>query len=261
MSKASKTKTTGTRNGVIIGVVIAAVLLVVGVVVWQLMQGPMVRLKSPAELERLAETLECEDCKIEIVNPAGEATGNLAEIVNGDEAAPVKVFAYLDYMVAPDYNAAVNTILNQIVDVYDGEVAVVTRGYVATGEEESVTVAAAVEAAAIQGYGQAYINLLHEDNERWSKLEGRELQKELEEIFMQASENKGDREQFRKDMGSDEVMQKLVFNQAMADRTDRGNVVTVFFVNDEKLAEEGDGEFARLMTNLIDKKLAETKQE
>lgn len=85
------------------------------------------------------------------VLPAMDASGNLPENINGDKDALVKIYEYADYPCG--YCGMMNPILNEIVEDYDGKVAVVFRSYILLYHEKNgMPAASAANAAAIQGH-------------------------------------------------------------------------------------------------------------
>lgn len=109
------------------------------------------------------------------VLPATDASGNLPENINGDKDAPVKIYEYADYPCS--YCGLMNPVLNEIVEDYDGQVAVVFRSYILSYHEKNgVPAASAANAAAIQGYWKKYKDLLFENQDDWFYSTGAQLQ-------------------------------------------------------------------------------------
>ena len=79
-----------------------------------------------------------------------DVTGNLPEKITGSPDAKVIIYEYADY--ACSHCAEMNTYVKKLVDTYDGDVAVVFRGFLLNGYPNNVEAAAATNAAAIQGY-------------------------------------------------------------------------------------------------------------
>lgn len=186
--------------------------------------------------------------------PADALSGNLPENVKGKTDAPVVIYEYGDYQCS--YCAAMNPLINEIVEDYKGKVAVVLRTYVLSYHNNGVQAASAANAAAIQGYWEDYKDLLFANQNEWFYSEPSKLQGQLEGYFQQASNGKGDLEKFREDMQSEAVQKKLAFDQGMGDAVDIGG--TPWFFMDGKWIENENmkpADYAEKIRGMIDEKL------
>ena len=233
---------TGLMIGGIVGVVLAFVALIA-----------ITQLQNKADIDYEAYDLNS-------VIAADENTGGLAENVDGDPDAPVLLYEYGDYQCTAC--APMNPYINELLEEYDGKVAVVFRTYIMSYHDNGVAAASAANAAAIQGYWKEYKDLLYETQNDWYYAEGDERQQMFEQYFEQATDGKGDLEQFRQDMGSKEVAQKIKFDAALSERV--GLEWTPSFYLDGELLDQRNittSEFMDLLREKIDAKLAELGEE
>lgn len=232
---------TGLMIGGIVGIVLAFVALIA-----------ITQLQNKADVDYEAYDLNS-------VIAADENTGGLAENVDGDPDAPVLLYEYGDYQCTAC--APMNPHINELLEEYDGKVAVVFRTYIMSYHDNGVAAASAANAAAIQGYWKEYKDLLYETQNDWYYAEGDERQQMFEQYFEQATDGKGDLEQFRQDMGSKEVAQKIKFDAALSERV--GLEWTPSFYLDGELLDQRNittSEFMDLLREKIDAKLAVQKR-
>ena len=233
---------TGLMIGGIVGIVLAFVALIA-----------ITQLQNKADIDYEAYDLNS-------VIAADENTGGLAENVDGDPEAPVLLYEYGDYQCTAC--APMNPYINELLEEYDGKVAVVFRTYIMSYHDNGVAAASAANAAAIQGYWKEYKDLLYETQNDWYYAEGDERQQMFEQYFEQATDGKGDLEQFRQDMGSKEIAQKIKFDAALSERV--GLEWTPSFYLDGELLDQRNittSEFMDLLREKIDAKLAELGEE
>lgn len=232
---------TGLMIGGIVGIVLAFVALIA-----------ITQLQNKADIDYEAYDLNS-------VIAADENTGGLAENIDGDPEAPVLLYEYGDYQCTAC--APMNPYINELLEEYDGKVAVVFRTYIMSYHDNGVAAASAANAAAIQGYWKEYKDLLYETQNDWYYAEGDERQQMFEQYFEQATDGKGDLEQFRQDMGSKEVAQKIKFDAALSERV--GLEWTPSFYLDGELLDQRNittSEFMDLLREKIDAKLAAQKR-
>ena len=233
---------TGLMIGGIVGVVLAFVALIA-----------ITQLQNRAEVDYNSYDLNS-------VIAADENSGGLAENIDGDPDAPVLLYEYGDYQCTAC--APMNPYINELIEEYDGKLAVVFRTYIMSYHDNGVAAASAANAAAIQGYWKEYKDLLYETQNDWYYAEGDERQQMFEQYFEQATDGKGDLEQFRQDMGSKEVAQKIKFDSALSERV--GLEWTPSFYLDGELLDQRNittSEFLDLLREKIDAKLAELGEE
>ena len=160
-----------------------------------------------------------------------------------------------------------NPKINALVEEYDGKVAVVFRTEIMDYHQNGTAAASAALAAAKQGYWQEYKDLLFTNQNDWYYSDVQQRQSQFEEYFTKASrcntfrcrQQKQQRlAQFREDMGSKEVSQKISFDAGMADEK-KISWTPTFYVGDV-LVSQRDITVEKFLENLraeIDKQLAE----
>lgn len=195
------------------------------------------------------------------VLPSMDASGNLPENINGDKDAPVKIYEYADYPCG--YCGMMNPILNEIVEDYDGKVAVVFRSYILSYHEKSgMPAASAANAAAIQGHWKKYKDLLFENQDDWFYSTGADLQEQLEKYFEEASDGKGDLEKFREDMKSEAVAKKIAFDYGIGNKLEIGGTPWIYIAGEwvENKGSDGKGlspaEYGKKIRAVIDEQLS-----
>lgn len=147
--------------------------------------------------------------------PASEESGNLPENIDGNPDAPILIFDYSDYQC--EHCASLNPKLNQLVEEYNGKVAVVYRNFVQSYHANGTAAAAAANAAAIQGYWKEYKDLLFANQNEWYSATASVRQELFEKYFTTVTEGKGDLAKFRADMLSDAVTAKIAFDRQLAE--------------------------------------------
>lgn len=161
-----------------------------------------------------------------------EITGNLPEKIIGNPNAKVLIYEYADY--ACSHCAEMNTVTKKLLDKYDGKVAIVYRGFLLNGYPNNVEAAAAANAAAIQGYWEKYKNLVYSEQSTWLYLTS-DVVSYFGNLFVEASDGKGDLDKFYEDMESESIAKKLAFDHAMGEAVELTGTPT-FRINGEKIS-------------------------
>ena len=223
------------KTWVIIGVLVVAFLGLVGVSIAQ----------NSAQQVEVAQVFE-----------ASEDNGGFGEMIEGDPNAPVKIYEYGDYQC--DACAPMNPYINEIVEEYDGKVAVVFRTMILSYHQNGTAAASAALAAAKQGYWKEYKDLLYTNQNDWFYSDATQRQKQFEDYLKQVSDGKGDMEQFLADMGSSEVSKKISFDADLA-RKQKVSFTPSFYVEGEFVDQRDKtrDDFLNELRAKIDEKLAE----
>lgn len=182
---------------VVIGVLVLVFGGLIGVSVWQSHSGEKIDVDQTQIIEASSES------------------GNYPEMVIGNPDAPVVLVEYGDYQC--DACAPLNPYLNEIVEDYDGKVAIVFRTMIMSYHANGVAAASAALAAYNQGYWKEFKDLMYKNLDDWFYSSAEQRQPQFEEYFMQVSDGKGDLEKFREDMQSAEVTKKINFDRKLAD--------------------------------------------
>ena len=165
---------------------------------------------------------------VEVVETAAENQGGLPEKIIGNPAtATVTVYEYADY--ACSHCASWNRIIEQYLEQYPDQIALVFRGY-DIGFTNGRAAAKAATAAQAQGYWREYKNQLFTNQAEWSALKGDDLTNQLVAYFQTASNGQGDVNKFKADISSHSVINRVdAENQAAKDA---GIQVTPTFIID-----------------------------
>lgn len=253
------------KVGIIAGIVAAIVVIIALMVLTGhlLSQRPASTQTSVATYElsnirALADNIDYKQYDLNTILNNNPAAGNLPENVKGDPAAPVVIYEYADYQCS--YCALMNPYINQIVEDYKGDVAAVFRTYILTYHANGVAAASAANAAAKQGYWAAYKDLLFANQDDWFYSTGDELQEQLESYFYVVSDCKGDIEEFRTDMASEAVAQKVAFDLGAGTEMEIGGTPW-FFIDGEWIENKNmtPAEYAQKIRSTIDAKLKSLK--
>lgn len=187
-------------------------------------------------------------------------SGGIPEMIAGDPDASIKIYEYGDYQCTAC--APMNPQVNQLLEEYDGKIAVVFRTMIMSYHQNGHAAASAALAAYKQGYWKEYKDLLFANQNDWYESSISERQKQFEEYLMTVSDNKADLEQFRKDMASDEVAAKIAFDDKLAQKAEVQ--WTPYFVVGDTLVSQRDVKSGEtFMGNLrkeIDKQLKEVEK-
>ena len=143
------------------------------------------------------------------VYEASEESGNIPEKVIGDASkARVIVYEYADYGCT--HCAEWNETITRYVEYFNGDLAVVFRGY-DLGYQNGHAVAVAATAAQLQGYWKEFKDVVFATQEEWFYSSSSDLQEQLVDYFNEASSGKGDVEKFLSDLKSDDVEKRVNF--------------------------------------------------
>ncbi len=147
---------------------------------------------------------------------ADDQSGGFEETISGDINAPAKLVVYTDYQC--NNCASLVPDLNELIDEYDGKLAVIYRVMIMSYHQNGRAAAAAALAAANQGYWEEFKELLYDKQDDWAGSSAEKRQEQFEEYFKKASKDKGDLEKFRADMESDAVSKKIAFDDKLAEQ-------------------------------------------
>lgn len=194
--------------------------------------------------------------EISVVHEPNAENGNFGEMIDGDPNAPVKIYEYGDYQC--DACAPMNPYVNEIIEEYDGKVAVVFRTMIMSYHQNGTASASAALAAARQGYWKEYKDLLYKNQNDWFYSDATQRQKQFEDYFKQVSDGKGDMEKFVADMGSSEVSKKISYDADLA-RRQKVSFTPTFYVEGDFVDQRNKtrDDFLKELRAKIDEKLAE----
>ena len=123
------------------------------------------------------------------------------------------IFEYADFQ-CPGC-AATNPWINEIIESYNGKVAIVYRSFLLSYHQNARAAASAAEAAGLQGYWKEYADLLFANQSEWETLSGSGRKEKFIEYFRGITKGAGDEKKFAEDMASEAVKAKINFDMAI----------------------------------------------
>lgn len=161
-----------------------------------------------------------------------ERNGNLGDNYEGNKDAKVLIVEYADYQ-CPGC-ATTFPYLSEIVEEYKGKVGLIFRSFILSYHKNGTAAAHAANAAALQGYWQAYATILFKNQSEWEDLETGKRDTKFKSYFEEASKNQGNADQFLSDMNSEAVKKKVKSDMAVAKLVNITETPTII-INGEKL--------------------------
>lgn len=161
-----------------------------------------------------------------------ERNGNLGDNYEGNKDAKVLIVEYADYQ-CPGC-ATTFPYLSEIVEEYKGKVGLIFRSFILSYHKNGTAAAHAANAAALQGYWQAYATILFKNQSEWEDLEAGKRDAKFKSYFEEASKNQGNADQFISDMNSEAVKKKVKSDMAVAKLVNITETPTII-INGEKL--------------------------
>lgn len=159
-----------------------------------------------------------------IIEPS-ETTGFIGEkTVGNPDDAKIVIYEYADFGCS--HCADWNRKINNLIEKYDGKIALVFRSYDIGQFKNSLKAASAATAAQIQGYFKEYKDLLYSNQSEWFYEDGADLTEILSNYFKEASKGAGDLDKFKEDIKSDSVRTRLKFEQNMGKKVDLAGTPT-----------------------------------
>lgn len=192
---------------------------------------------------------------------ADDNNGQIGDHVKyGDlETAKVIIYEYADFQCP--YCATLNPYISELMESYNGEVAVIYRHYNMSYHENSKAASAAAEAAAKQGYYELYADYLFTNQSDWEYASVSERTDLFVSYFNTVTNNQGDADQFRSDMASSEVSKKISFDNEIAKANDVPGTPS-FYLDGERIdysSTETTSDAIAYIKEQIDAKLAEVE--
>lgn len=187
---------------------------------------------------------------------AQELNGNIGDHVRGKEDSKVVVVEYADFQC--EYCALMMPKAKTVFEKYGDRVAFVFRNYNLSYHNNARSSSAAAEAAGKQGYFWEMAEMIFDRQDEWKYYTNTEERTNyFASLFEEASEGKGNKEQFANDLNDKDISKKIDFDLKIAKQRDHISETPTFFVNGEKLESTSLDEDG--LSKLIEKKLEETK--
>lgn len=150
--------------------------------------------------------------------PASGDNGQIADHVKGDaKTAKVILYEYADYQCSAC--ALFQSWIKELLKEYNGQLAVVYRSYpLPSIHPSAIAAASAVEAAGLQGYWEEMGDLVFANQSEWSYAKNTTARTNyFVSYFESVSNGQGNVDQFKSDMASARVKQKVNFDKAIAE--------------------------------------------
>jgi len=185
-------------------------------------------------------------------DPASVITGENGDHVYGKTDAKVILFEYGDFQ-CPGCGGAFAKI-KTIKETYKDKIAFVFRNFPLTSiHPNALAAATAAEAASLQGKFWEMHDKLYESQDSWSAISAAERTN----VFVQYATSLGlNAEQFKTDMSSKTVSDKIARDRALAGKLDVSSTPTLY-VNDEKLNSDIISDVVQADGSLLIKKIDE----
>lgn len=183
-----------------------------------------------------------------------ERNGNIGDNFEVAKDAKVMIIEYADYQ-CPGC-ATTFPFLSEVVKEYKGKVGLIFRSFILSYHKNGTAAAYAANAAALQGYWQPFATLLFKNQSEWEDLNADKRDEKFKTYFKEATNKKGNTEQFFKDMNSEAVKKKVKSDMAVARLVKISETPTIF-VNGQKLSTNSvnEADFKKNLKNLIDEEL------
>lgn len=183
-----------------------------------------------------------------------ERNGNIGDNFEVAKDAKVMIIEYADYQ-CPGC-ATTFPFLSDVVKEYKGKVGLIFRSFILSYHKNGTAAAYAANAVALQGYWQPFATLLFKNQSEWEDLNAEKRDEKFKTYFKEATNKKGNTEQFFKDMNSEAVKKKVKSDMAVARLVKISETPTIF-VNGQKLSTNSvnEADFKKNLKNLIDEEL------
>lgn len=144
--------------------------------------------------------------------------------------------------------------MDAIYEKYKDKVAFVYRHYPITGHQNAVSAAVAIEAAGKQGYFWEMLSAVFDNRSDWVYESGSDLTNAYVDIFEEVAGKKGDSKQFRNDLSSSELKNK-VNNDKKLGQEDEISATPTIIVNGEQVDFYTSSDVKQTIIDAIDEAL------
>ena len=179
------------------------------------------------------------------VQPASDASGNIADQLAGNKDATVTLIEYGDFQ-CPGCKTAASRI-KSIAEEYKDKVNVIFRNFpLVTIHPNALAAASVAEAAGLQGKYWEMHDLLYDKQDEWTASTASERMDYFTEYAKELNLNI---DQFKKDIESDKVKAKIKFDQAVGSKA-KVTGTPSFKLNGKDLSSDIWGDDAKLKSAL-----------
>lgn len=186
---------------------------------------------------------------------ASEDNGNIGDHVRGNEESKIVLVEYAD-LQCPGC-ASMMPKISKLYEQYGDRIAFVYRNYPLQGHQNARAAAAAVEAAAKQGYYWQMIESLYDNRNDWINIFDTEKRTNVfASNFMTVSKGAGDESKFRSDLNDQNIQKKIDFDKKLGSKKDSVSETPSFYIDGEKIDLNQEGrEFDAIIAEKINEKL------
>ncbi len=191
---------------------IVVVALFIGAIVFI----PQLTKKTDNPEDDISTAVDISKYDVKTIISANADNGYIGEHIKGSKDAKVILYEYADYQCSAC--ALFSSWVNELVEEYDGELAVVFRTFPLTSiHPNAIAAASAVEAAGLQGYWKEYGDLVFANQAEWFYATGAKRTDYFVSYFKTITNGAGDVDKFKSDMAGDAVKAKVSFDRAIAE--------------------------------------------
>lgn len=188
--------------------------------------------------------------------PADENNSNIGDHVRGNANSPVVLVEYGDMQCAGC--GTMMPRMKTLYEEYGDRVAFVFRHFPIAGHPNSRSAAAAIESAARQGYFWEMLEILYANQAVWGAETGSSRTESYAEFFQSIAPD-GDVEQFKADLGSTEIDQKITFDYNIGNKVTEVAATPALYINGEAVDitnVSGETAFLEVLHSALDRHLA-----
>ena len=173
------------------------------------------------------------------ISEGNEYDGGIGDLLIGNKDAKVKIIEYADFQCSAC--ALTFPYLHEVVEEFGDEVAYVYRTYAINYHQNATAAATAAVAAYKQGYFEDFALEIFAKQDEWFYSEGEERDKQFESYFMKASGDHGNIDQYREDLKSKAIKDKIAVDHELATRL-KLTGTPLIYINKEKFELESTKE-------------------
>ncbi|MBQ2659501.1 thioredoxin domain-containing protein [Candidatus Saccharibacteria bacterium] len=179
-------KFSGFATGAVVGIVLSVAVVIIAI------------------FSVIASSNPYEHCYI--MEPS-EESGWISENIKGSSEAPVIIYEYADYQC--EYCAMFNPYVDQVIEIANGNLAIVYRNFILDYHINGKAAAAAAQAARMQGYFEDFSAKLFTMQDEWAYTTSEKFNTFIEQYFEEVTAGEGDLAKFNEDRASEAVAKKV----------------------------------------------------
>lgn len=187
---------------------------------------------------------------------ANDNSGQIGDHYRGAEDAKVILVEYAD-LQCPGC-ASMMPKVSKLYEEYGDRVGFIFRSYPITGHQNARSASAAAEAAGFQGFFWEMVESMYDNRADWISISDTEKRTNVyADIFKKVAGDKADVEKFKSDLNNVNIQKKIDFDRGLGAKRDNVDATPTIIVNGEKVDFEDADDVAKVIEDLINKKLEE----